>query len=312
MRIKLISVLLIFLISSCSPSIQSPIATIPPIGSVVAPMATATEAATPTATKIPDFDLTPISAPEQRQPVALADVTNVEPSMELKSAGVGPDGHYYPANYPPNTNKIKSDIDARFNALLQKFGPDVKVYFNQDTTGSDQWVLYAENVDPKNGNVTLIHQVSRYPANPGQNASMQPSDRPVQYKKDESGSLIVVGQYMEFDIPGNQATVAWTGSKPDLRLPNFLADPIILNGIKYNLLAMKYEPNGGSENVWGKITGVSELVATESAKIVSTFAPELSGEQLAEKNIIGSGFELTDKYQGKDSPGYNRGYVQVN
>jgi len=131
------------------------------------PMREATFVPVATQAKV-ESDPTQTLAPEVREAVTLVDVKDVEPSLELKSAGVGTDGKYLPSNYPENTDKLKSDINARFNAIKQKFGADVGVYFNQDTTVSDQWILYAEKTDTTEIKYSFIKfpDILRFPGKP--------------------------------------------------------------------------------------------------------------------------------------------------
>jgi hypothetical protein len=266
--------LLVLLISSCS----SPILASP----TITPLPTETSTPTPTPTEIP-------VVAAQREVVTLADVKNVNPSLLIGS------GEAKVTNYPPNSTDImKSEIDDRFNAVLHRFGADVTVYFDQDTTpdGSANWVLYATKLG-SNGKRVLIHQISSYPVIPGQSAPDQPSDYPIQFLRNEkTGILEVVGDYTVFDIPGEEVGVIWIGLTLDKRLPQFLANEVSVGPDRYYIEALDYKSfiKAANAKIWTDVAGVAD--------IVDAAVGGLSTQELAAKNLYGSGFELKTEFQG--------------
>lgn len=247
-------------------------------------------APTPVVTDTPSPEITQTLAPENREQVTLADVTNVEPSLLLGS------GEAEAVNYPENsTDTLKKDITERYQAIQRRFGK-AQVLFNQDTEpdGSAHWVEYPV-IDGKLIHATYAYGGALTPSLP------QPFDYPVRYERNAAGVLEVVGDYEEMEIPEGSVGMTWTGLTPATRLPQFVAgsEITLADGRKVYPMEMNYKSFVENGDYWQEIPEVAALVNEENANKMAISAQELMADKL-NPLVIETSLEGTVSLAGKD------------
>jgi hypothetical protein len=200
-----------------------------------------TEAPTVITTDVPAGSETQVvTEAAARQSVTVEDVKNVEPSLKL---GVDETGGL--TGLPENTSEdMTQAVRSFYDAISEKF-PGSAIYFDQDTEGSGQWILYA--ISP-NGN--LIHQVVSYAGGPEQFA-----DYPFAYGRNETtNEWEVTGNYVETNTSGSVVGVIWEG------LPQFLKGRISLSGGDSVFTKFMEYKKYANEDPFLDVDGIDQLV----------------------------------------------------
>jgi hypothetical protein len=213
---------------------------------------------------------------QERLPITAQNTRNVRPSLLL---GSGDEVSAYPENA---SDMLKAAIDTFYRSIEKNYSGST-VYFNQDSApgGTGQWILYAVTADGK-----LVYSLTEYANEQGTPGPEQYNDYPVVFDP-HTGEM--TGEYTLLDIPGGSVGVIW-----DKGLPQFLANEQKTQaGDRYYTEVMNYKVFY-PDDPWVSVPGVAELVATPEP----TNPAELSSKQLAEKKLVGSGFELKTEYQG--------------
>lgn len=228
-----------------------------------------TEAPSETATNVPAGSETQMATEAAaRSPVTAEDVKNVEPSLKIERNNEG-----YPTNLPEGTDYVIPF----YETLANKF-PKEEIFFNQDPA-TGRWILYTISPEGK-----LYNSIVSY----DEGKTMQFNDYPVDFNN-------INGEYAEVDIPSGEVGVIWEESG----LPQLLAGKTTLpNGDTIFTKFMEYKTYRG-ENPWQEVSGVNEVIEKETSTLSDTVHNLSANEMFLKKGVLGTGFEVVDKFQDK-------------
>lgn len=180
------------------------------------------------------------NAVPERGPVTMEDVKNIKPAAKINVDSGG-----QLSGLPDGSSQELLDSVKKYYALIQKKFPTSDVYYQEDSKGSGQWVLYAV----LSGN--LFYQTVM-----GNQGGEQYCDYPISYSPD---STKVTGYYTLLAIPG-ELNVIWKNG-----LPQFLAGKAKLaNGDAYYSKYLDYKMYVADGDPWKEISGVTAMVESEA------------------------------------------------